>query len=285
MSFELSPNRVRTRRTSRGRGLSIFVTLVSPLLAVLLSQYLNARQKCHTTFAVPVPNLAVRLPEPATPAAPPELPPPEVSVKTEVSAKDPPDAWQSFAPQPQKQALAMKLMASASGAVNDPASQFVMLRRAKDVATEANDGETAFQAIDAMAETFHSDADTLKTSVLTKLASTAQKPAQHKSIAEQALNLGDQALGQGRFRVASQLGRLAVAEAKRSLDNELVARAQRRIADVAEQFRAKEHLSSPSGDWPQQVGARVAQEPQPEAKQEGRTDQGNDLLAAGAKGF
>jgi hypothetical protein len=284
MSFELSPNRVRTHRASRGRGLSIFVTLISPLLAVLLSQFLNARQKCHTTFAVPVADLAVRLPEPAAPAPPPELPP-DVPAKTEISAKNPPDAWQAFAPQPQKQALAMKLMASASGAANDPASRFVILRRAKDVATEANDGETAFQAIDAMAETFHSDADTLKISVLTKLASVARKPAQHKSIAEQALKLGDQALGQGRFRAASQLGRLSVAEAKRSLDNGLVARAQRQTAEVAEQFRAKERLSSPSQDRPQQVGARVTQKPQPEPKQEGRTNHGNDLLAAGSKGF
>jgi hypothetical protein len=279
MSFELSPNRVRTRRTSRGRGWSIFVTLISPLLAVLLSQYLNARQKCHTTFAVPVPKLDVLLPEPTNLEARPELPP------AEDSAKPPQDAWQAFVLQPQKQALAMKLMASASEAKNDPAIQFVMLRRAKDVATEANDGQTAFQAIDAMAETFHSDADTLKMSVLTKLASAARKPAQHKSIAEQALKLGDQALGQGRFMVASQLSRLAVSEAERSLDGEIVAKAQGRIFEVTEQVRARERPSSPSGDWPQQVSARVTQKSQPEAKQESRTNHGNDLLAARSKGF
>jgi hypothetical protein len=240
MSFELSPNRVRARRSSRGRGLSIFVTLISPLLAVLLSQLLNAQRKCQTTFAAPVPNLAMRAPEAACSEVRPELPPPAESPRT------PPDAWQGFARQPQKQALAKKLMASASAAKDDPAIQFVMLRRAKDVATEANDGQTAFQAIDAMAETFHADADTLKMSVLAKLASAARKPTQHQSIAEQALKLGDQALGQERFMVASQLSKLDVAEARQSLDGELLAKAQGRITEVAEQVRAKGRPSSSS---------------------------------------
>ena len=237
MSFELSPNRVRTRQKHHGRGVSIFVTLISPLLAVMLSQYLNARRQCQTTFAPPVPCVAMRVP---------------VVADTQVRAESPavvslstitPDAWQAFVRQPQKQALAKKLMASAEGAKDDPAVQFAMLHRAKDVATEANDGQTAFAAIDAMAETFHADPDTLKMSVLAKLASAARQPTQHQSIAEQALKLGDQALGRKRFMVANQLGRLAIADARQSRDGELLAKAQGRLAEVAERVRAKGRAS------------------------------------------
>ena len=243
MSFELSPSgRARSHRVSNGGGVSILVTLLSPLLAVLLAQYLNTRQKNQTTFLLPVPNVGANSPADRQPELSPELP------TAKDLPKNPVQPWQAFALQPEKQARAKKLIARANGAKNDPAGRFVMLRLAKDVATQANDGQTAFRAIDALAETFHADADAMKMSVLAKLASVAQKPAQHKSIAEQALKLGDQAIGQNRLMVASQLSKLALAEAKRGLDGELLAKAQGRIAEVADQVRAREHPASPSGD-------------------------------------
>jgi hypothetical protein len=243
MSFELSPSdRVRSHRVSNGGGLSILVTLLSPLLAVLLAQYLNTRQARQTTFLLPGTNVGASLPAERQPELSPELP----------AAKDPPkdpvQAWQAFALQPEKQARAKRLIAQANGAKEDPAGRFVMLRLAKDVATQANDGQTAFQAIDAMAKTFHADADAMKMSVLAKLASVAQKPAQHRSIAKQALKLENQAIGQDRLMVATQLSKLALAEAKRGLDEELLAKAQGRIADVAEQVRARERSTTLSGD-------------------------------------
>jgi hypothetical protein len=151
--------------------------------------------------------------------------------------------WQAFGSEPQKKALAKKLIAKADGVKNDPANQAVMLRLAKDAATQAGDGETAFQAIDAMAETFHVDANAMKLAVLSKFAAVVKKPAQHKSIAEQASKLVDQAVGQDDFMIASQLGKLAVAEAKRATDKELLAQVQSQIAGVAERFQARERSS------------------------------------------
>jgi hypothetical protein len=251
--------------------------LVSPLLAVLLSQYLSTRPQYQTTFALPAANIGASLPAAAHFDARPELP------TSEDSPASSSDAWQAFAVQPKKQALAKRLIATASATKNDPASRFVMLRRAKDVATEANDGETAFQAIDAMAATFHSDADILKMSVLTKLASAAQKPAQHRSIAEHALQLSSEAVGQERLMAANQLNRLALAEAKRALDNELLAKSQGRIDEVAERLRAIQRRSMLSGDRRQQTDARFVEKLQPEAKQDNGADYGNHLLAAGPK--
>jgi hypothetical protein len=118
-----------------------------------------------------------------------------------------------------------------------------MLRLAKDIAIRASDGQTAFQAIDTMAETFHADANPMKMAVLTKFADAAQDPAQHKSVAEQALKLVDQAVIQDQFMVADQLGILALAEANRALDRKLIAQAQGQIVELAGLVKAKERPS------------------------------------------
>ena len=245
MSFEISPNdQARLPRVSGGNGLSILVMLVAPLLAVLLSQYLNTRPKCPTTLALPAASVGASLPEERRSEPRAELP----------QAKDSPnDCAQSChasALQPEKQTRAEKMIARASGATNDPAGQFAMLRLAKDLAAQANDGATAFRAIEMMAETFHVDADAMKMSVLTKLASAAREPAEHKAIAEEALKLESQTVGKDHLMVASQLGRLAVAEARRSLDKELLFKAQRGVAEVIGQVRARERPLPPSGDRP-----------------------------------
>jgi hypothetical protein len=151
--------------------------------------------------------------------------------------------WQAFPLNSEKQALAKKLIGRVNETKGNPANQFVSLRLAKDIATQASDGQTAFQAIDTMAETFRIDANTMKMEVLTKFASAAQKPAQHKTIAEQALKLADQAVSQDHFMVANQLDKLALAEAKRALDKELLTQAQGQIAEVAELVKARERRS------------------------------------------
>jgi hypothetical protein len=245
MSFEPSLNdRASAPRYVNAGVLSILVALISPLIAVLLSYYLNlsSRPKCQTTFAMPVPCLDVSPPA----GLPPE--PVQAPSAAETSPRIRAQGWEAFAPQPQKQALAARLIARASGVKDDPASQLVMLRHAKDVAVQANDGRTAFQAIDAMAGAFHVDADAMKMSALKSLASVARKSAQHKFIAEQALELEDRTAAQGHFTVASQLGILAIAEAKRSLDHELLADARAGVAEVVERVRAKELAARPSAD-------------------------------------
>jgi len=88
-----------------------------------------------------------------------------------------------------KRVLAKKLLEKANESKDDTASQFTLLRIARDISTQANDGRTAYQAIDAMAESFQVDPIKMKMMVLTKLASVAQTPAEHKSIAAPALNL------------------------------------------------------------------------------------------------
>lgn len=238
MSSKLSPKHsARSDKKSSEHGLSVLAALIAPLIAVLLSNYLNTQGKYPTAVVLPVHDIDAnrregRHPEPRLEAA---------------TAKDSPgdhvQLWQAFPLKTEKQALAKKLIGKASETKDDPASQLVLLRLAKDIATQASDGQTAFQAIDTMAETFPVDTNTMKMAVLAKFASAAQKPAQHKSIAEQALKLADQSVSQGRFPVASQLSKLALAEATRAVDRELLAQAQGEIAKITELVKARERTS------------------------------------------
>lgn len=126
----------------------------------------------------------------------------------------------------EKQALAKKLLGKANESKDDPASQFVLLKLGRDIATQAGDGQTAFEAIDAMAEAFQVDVVEMKSVVLSKLATAAQKPAEHKTIAKAVLKLVDQAISQDNFMVADQLGQLALAEARKAREKELLTQAQ-----------------------------------------------------------
>jgi hypothetical protein len=238
MNIELAPKCGATSvKFSSGGGLSIVATLISPVIAVLLSQYFNTQEKHHTTFAFPSQDTAASRQESQLPESRPESP----------TAKDLPAKhvrlWQPVALKSEQQTLAKKLAGKVNETTFDPASQFMLLRAAKDRAVRTGDGQTAFQVIDAMTNVFQVDANTMKMAVLTKFATAAQKPAQHKSIAEQALTLADQAVRQDHFMVATQLGKLALAEARRASDRGLLAQAQGQIAEVVKLVKTREHPS------------------------------------------
>jgi hypothetical protein len=235
MYVELSPHcGARVVKSSGGNGLSILATLISPVIAVCLSQYLHSHEKPRTTFALPVPDSKAAWRE--SPCPEPRL---EPSPAKELPA-DPLRFPKVSSAKSEKQVLAKKLIGTANDPSDNPAARFVMLQVAKDIAVQAHDGQTAFQAIDSISQTFHSDANAMKLAVLTKFASAAQQPQQHKPIAEEALKVADQAVGQGQFMIATRLGRLALSEAERARAPELLVQARDRIADVEERVKVKE---------------------------------------------
>jgi hypothetical protein len=233
MNLELVPNYgARSAKGVSGKRASILATLISPLFAVLLSHYLNTQEKLQTTF----------LPIQDTYASRQERQHPEFNPIPSIAKDSPRDRvrlWQAFPLDSEKQALAKLLIERAIGIKDDPSSQFVMLRLAMDIAMQASDGQTAFRAIDAMAEKFRVDADTMKMAALTRFADAARNPAQHKSVAEHALKLVDQAVSQNHIMVANQLGILALAEANKALDKELFAQAQGQITELAGLAKAR----------------------------------------------
>jgi hypothetical protein len=154
------------------------------------------------------------------------------------------DEWTAAKAATEKQALAKKLLGKASESKDDPASQFVLLRAARDIAAQASDRQAAFLAIDAMAETFQLNVLEMKLGVLTKLSSAAESPRQHNSISEEALALLDQALGRDDFAIADQLGKLALDEAQKADEKGFITQAQTRIAEVAELAKAYEDVKA-----------------------------------------
>jgi len=147
----------------------------------------------------------------------------------------------------EKQDLAKKLLGKARETADDPTGKFVLLKLARDIASQANDAQTAFQAIDEMADNFQVDVLETKSIVLTKFASAARhslKPTQHISIAEEALKLVDQAVSQDNFTVADQLGKLALDEARKTSEKELVSKVQGQIAAASETAKAYEDVKA-----------------------------------------
>lgn len=142
----------------------------------------------------------------------------------------------------EKQALAKKLLGKADETKDDPASRFVLLKLARDIATQAADSAAAFEAIDTIAGSFQADPLEMKATVLTKFASVAKTPAQHKSISEQALRLSGEAVSQDNFTIADQFGELALGEARKAREKDLITQAQSQIDEAEKAAKAYEEV-------------------------------------------
>ena len=85
-----------------------------------------------------------------------------------------------------------------------------------------------------------SNAAELKLEILTTSANAVQNPAQHKGIAEEALRLLEQVVSDDNLPLAGQLVRLALDEARKTNEKELITQAEVRVAEVAEKFKSYE---------------------------------------------
>jgi hypothetical protein len=144
------------------------------------------------------------------------------------------DQWAAAKTAAQKQALAKTLLQKGKDTKKDEAGRFVLFRLSRDIATQANDGETAFRAIDEMDESFQIDPVEMKATVLTKFVGLAKTTEQHKSIAEKAIELLDQALTKDGFAVARQLVTVGLGEAEKAKDGSLSKLISERTAEIEE---------------------------------------------------
>jgi WD40 repeat protein len=107
--------------------------------------------------------------------------------------------------------LATKLLEKAADTKDDPVSTFVLLREARDLATQAGDARTALKAIDELAKDYAVDGRQLKGSVLAKVAEEAKTPVAGKAVVDGYLALVEEAVGADDYEAA--LGFLSQAEA------------------------------------------------------------------------
>ncbi len=143
------------------------------------------------------------------------------------------EAWTAAKAPGQKRELAQKLLHGADESENDPTSRYILLKLARDAATQATDGLLAFEAIDKMAEQFQVDDVQMKMNVLTAFSKRAKSAADHKSIGDQAAGLIDGAIASDNVDLAVKLCDLALPEARAARDPDLL----REVKSRSEQCR------------------------------------------------
>jgi hypothetical protein len=160
-----------------------------------------------------------------------------LAVIKEVYGKEHADAKTNL----QLQTLAKKMFSQAMTA-KDPIERYALLRVARDIATHGCDGQTAFQIIDEMDQTYQLDAFRMKASVLYSLTQKARLPADRRSIAEKALALADQAVARDDFELSDRLTQMSLAEARKLRDGGFVRFVSNRKQEIDEIGKAYENV-------------------------------------------
>ena len=131
----------------------------------------------------------------------------------------------------QRVALAKMLLEQGKLDKTEPATRYVMLRQAADLAGNAGDAEVAAAAIDALAKTFAIDALDVKAGMLAQASAAATGTDQWEAIANTGLTLLDAAIRSERFALGQKIAQLSQTAAINSKQVDLVTAAQARIAD------------------------------------------------------
>ena len=143
-----------------------------------------------------------------------------------------------------------KLLLEAGGATDDDSDlRFVLLGEARDLAIAAGDSKLAFQAIDQIAGFYRVDALTMKTAALIGVVENARGSSAHRSIAQNALQLTEQAVQARRLDDAKKVAEVALSAARKSNNRPLMQQA----VLVNQQVEALQKQADPRGATRQPV--------------------------------
>jgi len=137
-----------------------------------------------------------------------------------------------------KTALANKLLKEAT-ASEDLTNRYVLLRVARDMATQAGDAGTAVRAVEEIGKSFQVDLFQLKGAALSEARKSASLTEQREALAEQALALIEDAVARDDFVAAKYLGQLALDSARKARERDLTKRIVARnktVTEVAEAY-------------------------------------------------
>jgi WD40 repeat protein len=128
--------------------------------------------------------------------------------------------------------LADLLLREAKLTHEDPALRYIALIYARDLAAQAGDTAVALAAIEELAKYYTVDTLVMKTAMLNLAAQKATTKEDSVAIAEQALQLIDEALANDNYQVAQDLIKAAEDAATKSKMLQLVARVEKSGAEV-----------------------------------------------------
>lgn len=135
-------------------------------------------------------------------------------------------------------ALAKKLLDQAANSKADPASHFVLLRFAKEVAVLAGDAESALEAVDRIIQSYEVDPIEMRLDCLETVAKAAKSSSQRAALAEQAFSLIDAAVAEDDFEAAVEMGELARESALKAREFSLAKQIVARLKEVEKRKEA-----------------------------------------------
>ena len=158
---------------------------------------------------------------------------------------------------PEKLALAKKLIEHAHQQKAGAADHYVLLDKARDLAASGGDVRLTTQITNEISNGYRADVAALKVASLTQLSSSVSGADGQKRVAAAASAAIDDAVRSDQFDVARQLGKLALAAARKAKDDKLVSRITARAAELksmqaafADYKTAQEQLKKDPKDGP-----------------------------------
>ncbi len=187
------------------------------------------------TVATPEPAVEPVTPEPVNPK-PAIVPPRKLAVPTDAELDEAIKKIQELlkskfasARTPQEKSdLAKELCRMGAETLDDPPSRFALLDESRRIATDIGDYETAFSAIDNIAETFDSNPLAAKADVLAKLSRDLRTIEQQRRMCELASGLFDAATEALDYDIARNLSTIALNAAKKAHDPAMLEEASNR---------------------------------------------------------
>jgi len=152
-----------------------------------------------------------------------------------------------------RRALGQKLLSQAETSKDEPASHFVLLSDARDIAAETGELKVAMTACDRLAEQFQVDRVAVRRACLDRLRKPAT-PEEAALLTEAFFRLMDEAVSAENFEVALGASRDAEQAAQKSKQLPLLSKARARGRDVA----------GLRGEFQRAEGARKKLEAQPD---------------------
>ncbi len=126
--------------------------------------------------------------------------------------------------------LAKQLLAAGKDAKDDPASQFVLLRKSAEMATAAGQPDAAFTAIDLLESSLNLNVTAFAAETLETL--NRQPKAEHSALAKRAEPIIEKALAADDFDSAAKLAAFMVTAARSAKDLSLLKNANARVAET-----------------------------------------------------
>lgn len=162
--------------------------------------------------------------------------------------------------QPQKSNLASKLFDLALATRQDPPGRYMLLYEAVRLAVDARDVPKSFRAIDEMAGRYRVNAQTMKSTVLGKMAESAKRPIENRNLAASAFSAVDGAIKSDEFDIAEQLAKVALNASRKARDGQLVRQITKKtdaLEDLASAYRAIQYLFAILRDNPHDPRANL----------------------------